>query len=416
VPASLEVVSVGRRLENVAINAARWNFDSASGKGSVYLRIQNLGRSAANVEIRGRNGQTLVFRKSMPLAPQSAAALETEVAGGLGVLRVEIAAAEDGLPLDNHVDLVEPEVRTVTAAITLPGGAASRLVRKVLDVLPNVQYGDVESANLVVAPGGILPESNPRVWWLGFGPLSAEPEAAEQAKDLAGPYLLDKRNPLLDGVVLGGVVWGGVQPTAFDLTPLVSAGNSILFGRLTGTRTVAHLMNIDLARSNLGESPDWPILLTNLIEQRRDSLPGLQRWNYRLGEEVRFRLFEGEIDPAGDGGGPLTLEHAGRSRQIARSGLVELTTLDETGVYEVKDGTNLVGRFAVNFFDPEESDLTALVPGKLASRNETPIAEVTVDNPYSWPILLGLAVIAGLVIADWYVLQPGNTTNEMKAN
>ena len=88
--------------------------------------------------------------------------------------------------------------------------------------------------------------------------------------------MLEKRHPLLDGVVLGGVVFGGVQPVAvagkqLEAAPLVSAGKQLLLSRLIGTQTAAYLLNLDFARSNLAESPDWPILIKNLVELCREA-------------------------------------------------------------------------------------------------------------------------------------------------
>jgi hypothetical protein len=401
----MECVAVGRKLDNVAINAARWTFDSAAGRGQVYVRLQNYSRHAMPFELIGRAGPNVVFRRSGTLAEQGAQAVEADVAGGPRQINVELTAPDDGLSMDNHVELVEPQVRTVTTAIDIPQADAARAILRVLDALPDVQLGEAADANLVFAPAGALPESNSRRWWAGIGPISTDEADLKGAKDILGPYLLDKRQPLLDGVVLGGVVWGGVQPLKFDATPLISSGNLILLARLNGTRTVAHLFNIDLSRSNLAESPDWPILLTNLVELRRESLPGLARWNYRLGENVRFRLFEGEGE-ASAAGGELTLLHNGKARKsIAKTSIVELPALEETGLYEVKDGENLVGRFAINLFDAEESDLRNLVPGRRAAKTETTTGAIALDNPYSWFILAAVLLILMAVFSDWFVLK-----------
>lgn len=417
-PDRMECVSVGRRLDNLAISAARWSFDAASGRGHVFIRVQNHSARPTNFEVLCRSGRRSIFRRPGNLAGQAAASFEAEVPGGLGRLTVELAAADDGLALDNRVELIEPGVRTVTAAISLPQAEAARHVRKVLDALPDVQYGEPASAQLAFAPAGAVPESNVRRWWAGIGPISTNETDLETARDLIGPYTIDKRQPLLDGVVLSGVVWGGVQPVAYDVTPLVSAGNTPLLSRLNGTRTVGFLFNVDLSRSNLAESPDWPILLANLIELRRDALPGLARWNYRLGEEVRFRLFEGDGDGSA-ASGQLTLRHAqssqasdsrtgrsnsGRPRSIARTTIVELPLLDEAGVYEVADGENLIGRFAVNFFDTAESDLQSLVPGRRAAKTAE-AGSIALDNPYSWLIATLVVGILGAVLADWAVLR-----------
>src|SRR5262249_17477562 len=149
---------------------------------------------------------------------------------------------------------------------------------------------------------------------------------------------------------------------------------------------------------------DWPILLTNLIELRRDSLPGLARWNYRLGESVRFRLFEGEGEGSA-ASGSLRLIHDEKLKPVARTSLVELPPLEETGIYEIRDGNNPIGRLAVNFFDAEESDLRNLVPGRRASKIDAPTGLIALDNPYSWAILTALLLILAAVLADWFVLK-----------
>jgi hypothetical protein len=406
VPEQMEWVSVGRRLDNLAISAARWAFDAATGKGQIFLRVQNHSRQPMKFNLVGRNAATIVFRRAGQLSEQGASSFEAEVPGGLGRLTVELAAGDDGLAIDNHVELIEPQARIVTLAVSHPQAETVRSIRRVLDALPEVQIGDGATAHLVFAAAGSLPDSNPRRWWAGIGPISTEQESLDAAKDLAGPYLIDKRQPLLEGVLLSGVVWGGVQPITYDVTPLISSGNLALVSQLNGTRSVSYLFNIDLARSNLAESPDWPILIANLVELRRESLPGLARWNYRLGEDVRFRLFEGDAVAETAAAAPeLTLVHDGKSKPVARTTVVELPPLDETGVYEVQDGQTVVGRFAVNFFDAEESDLRNLVPGHREAGTQTGNSSVSLENPYSWVSLALLLVLVGCVFGDWFVLR-----------
>jgi hypothetical protein len=403
-PEVMECVAVGRKLDNLALSAARWTFDSAARKGRVFIRVQNHSLKPMNFELVGRAGQTVVFQRTATLAEQGGTAFETDVAGGLRHLTVEMTAPDDGLAIDNRVELVEPQVRTVTAAIDVQQADAANAILRVLDALPEVELGDLSAANLVFQPAAALPDYNQRRWWAGIGPMSMAESDRAAAKDIVGPYLLDKRQPLLDGVVLDGVVWGGAQALTYDVTPLISSGNLMLLSRLGGTRMVGYVFNIDLSRSNLTDSPDWPILLTNLVELRRENLPGLARWNYRLGENVRFRVFEGE----GEGSAAarsLSLVHDGKTKAIARTSVVDLPALEETGIYDIKEGENPVGRFAVNFFDAEESDLRNLVPGRRASKSEAATGSIALDNPHSWVILAALLLILAAVLGDWFVLR-----------
>ena len=223
----------------------------------------------------------------------------------------------------------------------------------------------------------------------------------------------------MDGIVLGGIVWGGVQPTDIPMRPLISAGRVTLLGQLLDTPQAAYLMNIDLARSNLGESPDWPILLTNLLERRRDELPGLRLWNYHLNETIAFRappLAETvppnatDLQPMDENSDQLMLIHESESRRPLvrdRNDFVEITRLNETGVYEVKDGADLVGEFAVNFFDADESaSLGTLAPGRRKAQIEAASARLSIDDPYSWLMVLAILLLLAAILSDWFVLRP----------
>jgi hypothetical protein len=239
----------------------------------------------------------------------------------------------------------------------------------------------------------------------------------KSARDLLGPYLKEKRDPLLEGVSLGGVIWGGVQPVDIAMTPVISAGQQLLLSRLSGTRSTALLLNVDLGRSNLPESPDWPILINNLVEQRRNSLPGLRRWNYRLNEDIQFRLFEGLVEPPGSAGQTLTFQQIhdaiqadsveeSRTRNLVRAAVVEIPPLDQAGFFQIKDGSNVIGEFAANFFDSAESNLTKLRPGNRLPPVDDQGTAYTIDNPFTWAILTGLALIMVLAFVDWYVVGP----------
>ena len=121
---------------------------------------------------------------------------------------------------------------------------------------------------------------------------------------------------------------------------------------------------------------------------------------------MRFRIFEGDgaaENPAASD--QLTLVHDGKTKPVARTGLVELPSLDDTGVYDVRDGQTVVGRFAVNFFDAEESDLRNLGPGHREASTTSGSSSIALDNPYSWVILALLLVLVACVFGDWFVLK-----------
>lgn len=412
VPKLMEIVSVGRALENVSISAARWDFNSQTAKGRVFLRLTNHGKRSANVRVAGAVGERVIFQETIALAAGVASPLEVEVPGGLGRLSVTTENIGDGLPIDNRIELIEPKVRTLHVALALPKESpALTAVQRALRGIPDVSLTNAESAELVIAPAQPAPPSRRELAWLGIGPLDPSDEARKAAQDLAGPYILEKQNPLLDGLTLSGVVWGGVQPLKLDVAPIITAGQQPLLSRLNGTRTAAYLLNLDFARTNLADSPDWPILLSNLVELRRDNLPGLRRWNYRLNEEIRFRLLEdalsmGESETESADSRPLLLVHGEQKRPLARASIVEVPPLDEADVYTIVDGDRPIGEFAVNFFDAEESTLTELRPGRRDPTEESASSGFQIDQPLTWMILVGIMLILLAAFTDWHVLRP----------
>ncbi|MDQ3332390.1 MAG: hypothetical protein M3552_17365, partial [Planctomycetota bacterium] len=401
-PKDFEVVSHGRPTANVSLTAPRWRFDPTTGRGTVSLRVYRVASSAAKVVLTGTAAGRTVFTRELDLAANGSTPIEFEVPGGLGRLTISATSGDDALSIDSTVTLVEPKRRAVHVAVSLPEGhAAIRPLQRAFEQLPDVETSPVETADLVVAPGGTLPEANPDLWWLGIGPLPPLNENAEPT-DLAGPFVIDKRDPVTDGVTLDGVVWGGVQDAPLAATPLISAGRFPLLSRLDGTPTHAYLLNIDFARSNLADGPDWPILMANLINAVRDDRPGLRRWNYRSGETIAMR------SPASAAGGATTLTLVGPEgeRPVAGARTVEIAPPSVPGVYAIRDGETTLGSFAVNFQDDAESDLTTRRLGRHEPAENVVARGVTPDTMYSWPMLAAILCVLGAVIGDWYVLRP----------
>jgi len=405
-PGQMEVAAFGRPQQNVAISAARWTFDSASGTGQIFLRIANYGSDPADVTVTGAQGEQRIFQKALSINSGDEVPLETEVPGGLRQLTITATSRTDGLAADNTVTLVEPQARSVTIAVTLPEDSIELgRTERVLRALPDVQLGPIESADLQITSATHLPGENPERWWLGIGPINPTPAIRKQAVDLIGPYLIEKQNPLMSGIVLDGVVWGGVQAVDLPLSPLVSSGRLPLLGRLSDTQTVAYLMNIDFARSNLGDSPDWPIFIANLVTARRDALPGLRRWNYRLNEIVRLRLDPAQTDATEE---LLLVSPDGSTRTLVRdrNQLVEISRFTLPGVYEIREGETVHGTFAANFFDPDESDIASLSSGEFVPPRQFEATKLQLDNPYSWLMILAILLMLVTLLTDWFVLRP----------
>ncbi len=417
-PQGMEVLALGEPLGNCGFTAARWTPGggaTADGSaGSVFLRIANYGSAPAQVQVTGTSQGQPVFTQPVSIPASSAAPLELSVPAGLQRLDVTLTHKDDPLAIDNQVTLIEPQSRIVRIAVDLAvDSPESRLVLKALDAQRGWQLADAADADLIIGDATRLPENRRGLWWLGIGPLNRSEAIRRQAVDFIGPYLMERQHPLLDGVSLGGVVWGGVQPTELRLSPLISVDKTIILGRLEGYSTSAWVMNIDLQRSNLSESPDWPILLANLVELRRDALPGLRRWNYRLGESVQLRVpAVSEEDSA-----LVVVTPAGRRRALVRDrdDVVVLPGLEEPGVYEIREDDRLVGQLAANFFDPAESTLLGLSRDHYEPPTTYEPSRISLDNPFSWLIVLAILAILLAELSNWRLVDHGPRRRESAA-
>lgn len=403
VPAKLEIVSIGEARPNLSLSAAEWLRDG--GESSLFLRVQKHHSASATATVRGVAGETVLFQREVAVSADGPISLQIPLQTEAAAIRVELSAFEDALPLDSRVELVRPRPRVVPVAVTVAEPVAVQKLRAGLQAIPDVELVEQNSARLVFAPTEAGPPTAGTAWWVGVGPLPDAADAAAEPLDLTGPFVLERNHALLQGVTLQGVLWTGVRPTAQSATPLITCGDHLLFGELDGTTAPAWLLNLDLARTNLAESLDWPILLTNLVGARRESLPGLRRWNYRLGEDVRFRLFEGggESEPARSRA--LILRKGEIPRPLVRSAVVDLPALSDVGLYELRDGDRLYDRFAVNFFDAVESDLRQLGSGHRSPADAEDVGFFPVDQPLSWWLLAALILTLAAVMLDWRVLK-----------
>jgi len=326
-----------------------------------------------------------------------------------GLPAVKVALSNDALARDNEVLLAQPLPRTVGVENRLPDGRGRDALAKALAAVAGVT--SAESGHLVVTGADALDRPQPSgAWRVGFGRPPASWLAGGEPQDFVGPFVLEKRHPLLQGVTLGGVVWAGAMPLAPGVVrPLISTGDRTLAGLTSGSPRALEpdvVVNLDLDRTNLIRSPDWPILISNLIEMRRESLPGPERWNYRVGEWVRARLGR---DPKG----PLRLRCGGVERTLPAARLLEFIAPSPGGLLQIVEGPERAGgseavvfELGVNFLDEIESNLRDRATAD-AGRFADVAALRAESGPESDPLFWVLLAIGGLaIVSNWSVLAP----------
>ncbi|MDF1797633.1 MAG: BatA and WFA domain-containing protein [Planctomycetota bacterium] len=429
-PEEVELVSLGRPVGNLAlVDASRLHVGLSDGTATerASVAIANLSGTArlARLSIVTADGPELeLHRESLQLQPGARERVTFDLPPGSPA--IEVRLDDDELAADNRAYLapaadrslalfspLEPELRRSLGLTTKAAGAESPApppgttasIDRWLSLTPNsYAASSAETADLVIA-GATL--GSARTWTLAI-------EAPGDARtELLGPFLKDLRDPALRGMTLEGIVWSfslGYKPPG---TRLISVSETPLLTRTEdGEQRTWHL-SLDPKRSTLQRSPDWPILLANLAEERRAALPGPTRTNLRTGETLRY---------GAEAPGSYLLEGPGDfARELAGGQTLLVEMPDAPGLYTLSrmpaappgaasaeppadpqplPEPQVLVQLGVNLVDAAESDLSGCSIGE----RESTVAISQTDTSTAWLEALLAFLAVCLVLADGFVL------------
>jgi hypothetical protein len=399
-------VAVGEPLANDGITAAQRTISPQEGKGAVSLTLANFSDSQTRRRLTLKTENKELMVRDIDLAPGTSS-VTLPLPPGLPAVKVSLN--DDALLRDNEVTLVEPRPQEVGVENHLPEGRGRVALSKALGSLSGITLA--EHGHLAFIPASELDRpAAPGVWRVGFGHAPATLSAPGEARDFIGPFVPEKRDPLMEGITLAGVVWTGASPLAPGVHPLVSAGDQPLIVMLGQRPESGILFNLDLDRTNLVRAPDWPILISNLVEMRRQSLPGPDRWNYRIGEWVRVRLGR---DPKG----PLRFRCGGIERALPAGRTVEFAAPSPGGLLQILEGDDVLFELGVNFLDEDETNLRAKSTSEIGKFDNASRGLRSENGPASDPLFWVLVVIGGLaIILNWFWLSPLTKKEESVAH
>jgi hypothetical protein len=367
------------------VNAAR---SLREGSDRCLLEVANLSDASRSVPllVEPLAGGAAIRRTTLDLPAGETQRLILQLPANTPAVRARLSGGELGI--DSEVILLPDQDRSVRVDTRIRDRRLRDPIERAVKVSRLAKL-EADDPTLIFSDRG--DETDVGSAWVVY--LLAEKDATAYA----GPFVLDRASPLTDGLNLKTVIWGAGK-TPLDGAPVVMAGNVPLVtdaevpigGGLT-RHDIRLRVRPDL--STLLESPDWPILLWNILAARAQALPGLPRSNIRLGEEIacefgvvrdRVRLTEP---------GRAARELGVKDKQIRLRG-------DEVGVWTLGAGEANYS-FAVNALNKDESDLRAAGAGSWGDW----LDETTIRMDYSgvsWLlllILLGVATVHLLVMA-----------------
>ncbi len=382
------VEALGRPLANVGITSASYIVPPMEPEGArIFLHISNLSDQELHRTLTLRAEGAVIHREKIELARRSRKVLTVPVTGSFEI--IEATIDEDAMGVDNRVTLIRPKAALVRITNLLPPGRSRRTVERALRATRVTEAADPATADLVFALPGAHSATHESQWVVEFG-------GDAKGVDLIGPYMIERANPLAEGIQLDGVVWGGVSQEKTTARPIISAGEFPLFTVAKEAQGLRLRLNIDMQRSNLHKSPAGPLLISNIVERRREQLPQLLRWNLHQGE--RFSLL-----PPADTGGRL-IGPSGDASRLGAGRPILLTAPAQTGVYTIQFVETDFDQFAVNFLDATESDLSRCSEGAEDAPDTSLYGQVQAS--YAKPMIEAIAalVVLSVLLYNWYHL------------
>lgn len=399
-------LSMGEPLPNIGITAAQRTLTVGEGKGTISLSLGNFSKETTKRRLRlvaNQDGGKEILAQDLEVPPGTSS-LNLPIPTGLPPVTASLSG--DALLRDNEVTLVEPRPQIVGVENHLPEGRGRDALARALGSISGAIRA--EHGQLSFGPASTLDQpSEPGLWRVGFGRAPARLLMPGPPQDFIGPFVPEKRHPLLQGVTLAGVVWAGALPIAPNsIHPIVSSGDQPLIATLGmgGSRLdEGVLFNVDLDKTNLVRAPDWPVLISNLVELRRQNLPGPERWNYRAGEWVRARL-------GSDPKGPLHFRCGAADRPLPQGRSIEFIAPPTCELLQIMEGKDTLYELGVNFLDENETNLSDRATAE-AGRLDTQTSGLrTETGPETDPLFWSLLVVGGLaMLGNWCWLGPSRS-------
>ena len=179
------------------------------GRGAVLLTLGNYSDAALARHVRIRAGDKDVSSTQVSVLP-GVSTVKLPLPAGLPPVRVTLD--DDALLRDNEVMLVELRL-AIRVRRESPGGRSRpRRQPTAIAALSSVTHSESSGQLQFVPADGIETPPLPGVWRAAFGRPPSRLVGEGTAQDFAGPFVLEKRHPLLAGVTLAGVVWAGALP------------------------------------------------------------------------------------------------------------------------------------------------------------------------------------------------------------
>ncbi|MBS1791974.1 MAG: BatA and WFA domain-containing protein [Acidobacteria bacterium] len=370
----------GSSLPNLAFTAA-----TRSARGDeerVLLEVTNLSSQSTSATlsietIGSENPQSAIRNsQSFSLAANESRRITLTLKNSSSPIKAKLG--NDALAVDNEIVLMPEASKIARVDLRLADPKLRELVERAIESSTQTRLTS-ERPELIITDKPDAQAVEADAWTLHLINETG-------ASSYLGPFVVDRAHPLTEGLSLGGVVWGAAS-SQIPGTPIITAGNINLLTDID--RNGQHELRLRLRPelSTLQQTPNWPILISNLIAWRASVAPGLRQANVHLGGEARLAVAP-EVQTVS------VTDPQNKTREFAARDNVVTIKADLAGVYVFKAGQREYAA-AANAISREESDLTATGSGRWGNWANATTLQWEYRSAVWLLLLLALAVLAG---------------------
>jgi hypothetical protein len=409
IPGQVQLVPVGQSGDNVAITALATR--ALAGQApELFAQVTNYGSRDAEVVFDLRvDGDLFTAERYTVAAGQSLPLVSSALPAAFSVLQAGLtipaeSSVPDALDADNHAWAVASNTSARRVLLMSPG---NYFIEQVLRSLPAVDLvvGDVERG-LPNNPFDLyifdrwLPPALPNADMLFIDPPASTPLfAVGEPSTATGNPTVRSSDPRMTFVDFGGVNVATFKPvSAAWADPLISVdGGPLLLAGDVDNRQVA-VLTFNLFESDLPLQIAWPVLVSSLLDWYQPQAVFSAPDGLKVGDSVFVR------PPLTASAVRVTLPD-GTTNELppGREGVVFAST-GTPGVYRLdvleNGAVSQSSAFAINLFDPGESDITPNTSIRLGEVTVGAAEEEEVGQREFWPWLVAVAL--ALLLIEWF--------------
>jgi len=415
-PGEVRYLPIGRASDNLALIALALR--PAEGGPQLFAKVANYGDAERSVIVSFYEGEQLFSAQQVTVAPgKTGDVILTELPEAPAVYEARLSVlgadgqAIDAFPLDDRAWTVYQPPSAGRALLVSPGNV---FLEQVLTALPGLTpFRSLPGAPIPTDPfdlyvfDGVISGTLPAADLLLINPSSNALFTVGAAFTNTHSVSVRPNDPLtryLDWDAVHILRAFETETPAWARTLVQAEGGPLVFAGEVGGRRVAVVM-FDLHDSDLPLQVTYPILMANLINYLAPAENFSAPDGLRPGDTLTIRPSGGDAvigiqDPTGARFATATTE----------AGVLFAETY-ELGVYTVLSNQSLLGSFAVNLFDPAESNIRPVDVIRVGRSDVVATVREEQGQLEIWPWVAGVAFV--LLLLEWWLYQRGATLPSM---